>query len=404
MDLLKKFWENPLIKKLIIGTGIFLLIIIFLMIFVSCSSKGKIYSYNEIEKILIQKTKTAYGKDGNLPSLNQKIDISIEELVNKGLVKTINEYTQDETTSCSAKVTIYNNNGYYLYEPNINCGEKYKTKTLQDTLIKDSLVETGNGLYKVDDEYIFKGDNVNNYIKLNDVLYRIISINSDGSVRLMENKKNSASGNIIIQGGVGSGKTMLASNLIKVLQIETDKLTGNVGKIDAEQLNKKDVALVLSKVSGGCLIIEGAGRLSERTQETMRQLMSQENCDVLVLMEDQKKRIDKMLSHNSAFAAMFTEKITIPIFTIDELVNFGKVYALEEGYVVDEMAILAMYNRINLIQRVDHPTSLIEVRDIVESAIDKAEKGGIKAMFSRFGSKRYDEDGNLILREQDFEL
>lgn len=220
----------------------------------------------------------------------------------------------------------------------------------------------------------------------------------------LENKKNSASGNIIIQGGVGSGKTMLASNLIKVLQIETDKLTGNVGKIDAEQLNKKDVALVFSKVSGGCLIIEGAGRLSERTQETMRQLMSQENCDVLVLMEDQKKRIDKMLSHNSAFAAMFTEKITIPIFTIDELVNFGKVYALEEGYVVDEMAILAMYNRINLIQRVDHPTSLIEVRDIVESAIDKAEKGGIKAMFSRFGSKRYDEDGNLILREQDFEL
>ena len=101
---------------------------------------------------------------------------------------------------------------------------------------------------------------------------------------------------------------------------------------------------------------------------------------------------------------MFTEKITIPIFTIDELVNFGKVYALEEGYVVDEMAILAMYNRINLIQRVDHPTSLIGVRDIVESAIDKAEKGGIKAMFSRFGSKRYDEDGNLILREQDFEL
>lgn len=220
----------------------------------------------------------------------------------------------------------------------------------------------------------------------------------------LENKKNSASGNIIIQGGVGSGKTMLASNLIKVLQIETDKLSGNVGKIDAEQLNKKDVAMVLSKVSGGCLIVEGAGRLSERTQETMRQLMSQDNCDVLVLMEDQKNRMDKMLSRNHAFAAMFTEKITIPIFTIDELVNFGKVYALEEGYVVDEMAILAMYNRINLIQRVDHPTSLIEVRDIMESAIDKAEKGGIKAMFSRFGSKRYDEEGNLILREQDFEL
>ena len=170
MDFLKKFWENPLLKKLIIGTGIFLLIIIFLMMFASCSSKGRVYSYDEIEKILIQKTKAAYGKSSNLPSLNQKIDISIEELVNKGLVKTMSEYTQDETTSCSAKVTIYNNNGYYLYEPNINCGEKYKTRTLQDTLIKDSLVESGNGLYKVDNEYVFKGDNVNNYIKLNDVL------------------------------------------------------------------------------------------------------------------------------------------------------------------------------------------------------------------------------------------
>ena len=193
MDLLKKFWENPLLKKLIIGTGIFFLIIIFLMMFASCSSKGRVYSYDEIEKILIQKTKAAYGKSSNLPSLNQKIDINIEELVNKGLVKTMSEYTQDETTSCSAKVTIYNNNGYYLYEPNINCGEKYKTKTLQDTLIKDSLVESGNGLYKIDNEYVFRGDNVNNYIKLNDVLYRIISINSDGSVRLMENKKNSES-------------------------------------------------------------------------------------------------------------------------------------------------------------------------------------------------------------------
>ncbi len=220
----------------------------------------------------------------------------------------------------------------------------------------------------------------------------------------IENKKNSASGNIIIQGGIGSGKTMLASNLIKVLQMETGKLMGNVGRIEADQLNKKDIALVLSKVEGGCLIIESAGSLTERTQETLRQLLSGSDNDVFIIMEDQKSRIEKMLSQNTAFAAMFTEKITIPIFTIDELVNFGKVYALEEGYVLDEMAILAMYNRINLIQRVDHPTSLVEVIDIMEEAIDKAEKGGIKAVFSRIGTKRYDEEGNLILREQNFEI
>ena len=125
---------------------------------------------------------------------------------------------------------------------------------------------------------------------------------------------------------------------------------------------------------------------------------------MLVILEGEKNRIDKMLSRNAEFAAMFTEKISIPIFTIDELVNFGKVYALEEGYAVDDMGVLAMYNRINLIQRLDHPTSLTEVRDIMEEAIDRAEKGGIKAALGRLRSKRYDEEGNLILREQDFNV
>lgn len=220
----------------------------------------------------------------------------------------------------------------------------------------------------------------------------------------LEHRTNSGAGNIIIQGGIGSGKTMLASNIIKVLQKETGNLMGNVGKIDAAQLNDKDVKVVFPKVEGGCLIVEQAGDLNEETMENMRQLMSQENCDVLIFLEDKKDRIEKTFSKNTAFAAMFTEKITIPIFTIDELVNFGKVYALEEGYALDEMAILAMYNRINLIQRLDHPTSLIEVRDIMEEAIDRAEKGGIRGALSRLGSKRYDEEGNLILREQDFEI
>ncbi len=220
----------------------------------------------------------------------------------------------------------------------------------------------------------------------------------------LEQRNNSAVGNIIIQGGVGSGKTMLASNLIKVLQMETGKLEGNTGKIDAAQLNRKDIAGVFSKVDGGSLIVEQAGMLSEAAMETMRQQMMRKDISVLVIMEDSRAAIEETLSKNTAFSAMFTEKVTIPVFTIDELVNFGKVYALEEGYAVDEMGILAMYNRINLIQRLDHPTSLIEVRDIMEEAIQHAEKGGIKNLFSRLGARKYDEDGNLILREQDFEI
>ena len=179
-------------KKLIIGTGIFLLIIIFLLMFVSCTSKGKKYSYEEIEKLLVQKTKQVYGKSSNLPSLNQKVEVGMNDLVSKGLVKSMSEYTQDETTSCSAKVTIYNNNGYYLYVPNIDCGEKYKSSTLYNALIKDSLTESGNGLYKVDNEYIFKGDKVNNYVNLGGTLYRVISINDDGTIRIIEDKRSSS--------------------------------------------------------------------------------------------------------------------------------------------------------------------------------------------------------------------
>ena len=225
-----------------------------------------------------------------------------------------------------------------------------------------------------------------------------------GAKSHIETRKNSATGNIIIQGIMGSGKTMLASNLIKVLQNETGKLMGPAGKIDAEQLNKKDIAAVMSKVEGGSLIIEHASKLTEASMETLRQQMSLSSTHVLVVLEAEKDQVEKKLAKNTKFASMFTEKITIPIFTIDELVNFGKVYALENGYAVDEMAILAMYNRINLIQHLGRPTSLIEVRDIMENAISKAERGGIKAAFGRLGSKRYDEDGNLILREKDFDL
>lgn len=225
-----------------------------------------------------------------------------------------------------------------------------------------------------------------------------------GAKSHIETRKNSATGNIIIQGITGSGKTMLASNLIKVLQNETGKLMGPAGKIDAEQLNKKDIAAVMSKVEGGSLIIEHASKLTEASMETLRQQMSLSSTHVLVVLEAEKDQVEKKLAKNTKFASMFTEKITIPIFTIDELVNFGKVYALENGYAVDEMAILAMYNRINLIQHLGRPTSLIEVRDIMENAISKAERGGIKAAFGRLGSKRYDEDGNLILREKDFDL
>ena len=188
MKVLKDTWENPIVKKLIIGTGIFLLLLIFLMMFASCTNKGKKYTYTEIENLMVSKVKTKYANSSELPSKGSKLEVNINKLVEEGLMKSINEYTKDEEANCSGKVTIYNNNGSYLYVPNIDCGSKYKTKNLYDTIISDNLVTSGNGLYQVNDEYVFKGDNINNYVSIGNELFRIISINEDGTIRLIENK------------------------------------------------------------------------------------------------------------------------------------------------------------------------------------------------------------------------
>lgn len=189
MKVLKDTWENPIVKKIIIGTGIFILVLIFLMMFASCTNKEKKYTYSDIENLMVKAVKTKYKNSSELPSNGNKLEVNISKLIEEGLMKNISEYTKDEETSCSGKVTIYNNNDNFLYIPNINCGDKYKTKNLHDTIISDNLVTTGNGLYQINDEYVFKGDNINNYISINNILFRIISINEDGTIRLIENKR-----------------------------------------------------------------------------------------------------------------------------------------------------------------------------------------------------------------------
>ncbi len=224
-----------------------------------------------------------------------------------------------------------------------------------------------------------------------------------GARTRLTNSTNASSGNIIIQGTAGSGKTMMATNLIQVLQKEIDKPNGNIGKIDGDKLNDKDIQKLFSKIQGGCLIIEKAGEITRETAVTLSLLMEQDTSGLLVIVEDNHVGIQRLMGLDASFARKFTEKISIPIFTIDELVNFGKTYAKDAGYVIDEMGVLAMYNRINLIQRLDHPTSLVEVTEIMENAMDHAERGGLKGFFSKLGTSRFDDEGNTILREKDFE-
>ena len=207
-------------------------------------------------------------------------------------------------------------------------------------------------------------------------------------------------GNMIIQGGSGSGKTVLATSMIKALQKETGKPNGKIGKIEASVLNQKDVAALLKKVAGGCLIIEKAGDLSRETALKLSLLLEQDTSGVLVIIEDTKHGIQKALSRDDGFAAKFSEKINIPIFTSDELVSFAKSYANELGYTIDEMGVLALYNSISNIEHADRETTLTEVKEIVDKAVAHSEKGGLKKAFSIITSRRYDEDDYIILREK----
>lgn len=216
-------------------------------------------------------------------------------------------------------------------------------------------------------------------------------------------KKGNGFGHILIQGIRGSGKTVLATNLIKALQKETGRPNGRIGKIEGKSLNQKDIAMLLRKVAGGCLIIESAGDISRETAVRLSLCLESDASDILLIMEDTKEGLRKALGRDEKFAERFKEKIVIPIFTSDELVAFAKVYANELGYDIDEMATLALYNRISNIQRLDEPTNLTEVKEIVDEAVARAEKVGFKKMFDIITSRRYTEDDYIALREKDFD-
>ena len=223
-----------------------------------------------------------------------------------------------------------------------------------------------------------------------------------GAARHLITGKDASTGNMVIQGGSGSGKTVLATAMVKALQKETGKPKGKVGKIEASALNKKDVASLLKKISGGCLIIEKAGDISKQTAVRLALLLKSDTSGLFVIMEDTHRGIEKALGRDEGFASRFSEKINIPIFTSDELVSFAKAYANELGYTIDEMGILALYNSISNIQKYDKATTLTEVKEIVDDAIHKSEKGGLRKAFSIITSRRYDDEDYVILREKDF--
>ena len=223
-----------------------------------------------------------------------------------------------------------------------------------------------------------------------------------GVVNHLKESSSSSTGNLIIQGSQGCGKTVLATSIVKVLQMECGKPNGKIGKIDAEALNKKDLHQLLKKIAGGGLIVEQAGEISRETAVSLSLLLEQDDSGLLVILEDSAIGIKKALATDDGFAKKFTASVTVPIFTNDELVVFARSYANELGYEIDEMAILALHNRISNIEKLDQATTLVEVKEIIDEAIEREARGGIRKAFNILTAKRYTEDDKIVLTEKDF--
>ena len=215
--------------------------------------------------------------------------------------------------------------------------------------------------------------------------------------------KTSRHGNIAIMGRKGTGKTRLTEGLIKALCKEFELSAAKFARIQADDLNKKDVAQVVAKLSGGFLVIEKAGRMTDDTVLKLNQAMEFRTDSMILIIEDEKDDMKNLFEEHPEFAEKFDATIKIPVFTNDELVTFARTYAGECGYKMDEMGILALYTIIGANQSIEEPVSIAKVKEMVDAAIAKASKGGRK-IGRKLSGRQVDRMNRIILYEKDFEL
>ena len=214
----------------------------------------------------------------------------------------------------------------------------------------------------------------------------------------------SRTGNIVIVGRKGTGKTVLAVDVVKAIQKARKIKQGKVAIVTGEALNKKDVSDVVDKLHGGALIIERAGRMNSRTVRELNELMEEQTGELLFVLEEQRKPLDKLMNANPAFKKKFTSRLELPVFINDELVTFGQTYAKENGYRIDEMGILALYSKIDMMQKEDHAVTVAEVKEVMDAAIAHSQKANVKHLVKRVFKKGTDESDRIILKEDDFKL
>ena len=234
---------------------------------------------------------------------------------------------------------------------------------------------------------------------------------SEQLVDVLEQDKNctnrngtSKAGNLLIIGNKGNGKTVLAVDVVKAIQKQRDIRQGKVAIVTGDSLNKKKIGDIVEKLYGGALIIEKAGKMNEKTVARLNKAMEQDTGEMLIVLEEQRKPLDRLLSSNREFRRKFTSRLEIPLFINDELVTFGQTYAQENGYRIDEMGILALYSRIDSLQREDHAVTVAEVKEIMDGAIQHSQKASAKKLMKRVFGKNTDEADRIILSEKDFNI
>lgn len=210
--------------------------------------------------------------------------------------------------------------------------------------------------------------------------------------------KTSRTGNIIVMGGRETGKTRLISGLIPAICKQLNLEASKVAYVFADQINGKNIADIVRKMSGGFLVIENANQLTKETVNQLNKAMEFRTDGLIVIIEDEKIGMRKLIARFPKFTSKFTSMINIPVFTNDELVNFAKIYTRENGYTIDQMAMLSLYNLISTNQKEDQPMNIGAVKDIIDGAISKS-RGGLRKLISK---KKVNQDGYLVLYEKDF--
>ena len=234
---------------------------------------------------------------------------------------------------------------------------------------------------------------------------------SEQLVDVLEQDKNctnrkgtSKTGNLLIIGDKGNGKTVLAVDVVKAIQKQREIRQGKVAIVTGESLNKKKIGDIFDKLYGGALIIEKAGKMNEKTVAKLNRAMERDTGELLIVLEEQRKPLDRLLSSNREFRRKFTSRLEVPIFINDELVTFGQTYAQENGYKIDEMGILALYSCIDSLQREDHSVTVAEVKEVMDKAIAHSQKASAKKLVKRVFGRNTDSSDRIILSERDFNI